>query len=67
LHLASPGVEDRSDAEAEAGGFIFGCADVVEGSGAALEEEVVEDLGLMEAEGAEFCGNGEGDEEVRDL
>ena len=77
LHLAAPGVEDAGDAELEVGGVMglpfrlsaaeFGGGDVMEGLGAAFEEEVVEFFGPVEAEAAKFCGNGEGDEEVRDL
>lgn len=39
----------------------------MEGLGATFEEELVEDFGLMETEGAEFCGNCIGDEEVWDF
>ena len=50
-----------------AGGVEFGGGDVVEGLGGAFEEEVVEDLGLMKAEGTQLCRDGKGDEEVRDV
>lgn len=39
----------------------------MEGLSGAFEEYVVEDLGLMEAQAAEFGWDGEGDEEVRDV
>jgi len=62
LDLAAPGVEDAG--EAEFGSVGLGGADVLEGGGALAEEEWIEDLGMEEAEGAEFCGQGEGDHEV---
>jgi len=59
-------MEDGGDAEAKVECFEFGCGDVVEGGGAAFEEELVEGFGLVKAEGAELIGDGEGDHEVRD-
>ena len=46
--------------------FEFGAGDVVQGLGAAFEEEVVECFGLVEADGAKLFRDGEGDHEVRD-
>jgi hypothetical protein len=64
---AVPGMEDGGEAGLEVLVFEFGAGDVGEGLGGGLEEEIVEDLGLVKAQGAEFLGNGEGDEEVRDV
>ncbi len=66
LGLAAPGVEDGGEVENEVVVFEFGAGDVMQGGGAAFEEEVVEDFGLVEAQGAELCRDGEGDHEVRD-
>jgi hypothetical protein len=41
--------------------FELGAGDVVQGGGAAFEEEVVEGFWLVEAEGAELLWDGEGD------
>ena len=62
LDLAAPGVEDAG--EAELGTVVFGGADVLEGGGALAQEERIENLGMDEAEVAQFFGKGEGDHEV---
>lgn len=67
LHLASPGMEGGGDAETETRGLEFTGSDVVEGGGGAFEEEVVDDFGSVEAQGAEFGRDSKGDEEVRGL
>ena len=52
LDLATPGVEDAGEAEFCA--VVLGGADVLEGGGALAQEDRIEDLGMEEAEGAEF-------------
>jgi len=66
LGLAAPGVENGGKVELQVLVFEFGAGDVVQGGGAAFEEEVVECFGLVEAAGAELRRDGEGDHEVRD-
>jgi len=66
LGLAAPGVKDGGEVELKVVVFELGAGDVVQGGGAAFEEEVVEDFGLMEAQGTELLRDGEGDHEVRD-
>lgn len=63
-NLSVPGVQDTGEAAAGTAGF--GGDDVLQGGGAFPQDEVVEDLGILLAEGAQFLGNGEGDEEVGD-
>ena len=62
LDLAAPGVQDAG--EAEAGAFVLGGGDVLEGGGALAQEQWIEDFGMEQAERAEFRGQGEGDHEV---
>ena len=62
LDLAAPGVQDAG--EAEAGSVMFGGGDVLKGGGALAQDEWIEDLGMEQAEGAQFFGQREGDHEV---
>jgi hypothetical protein len=62
LDLAAPGVQDAG--ESEFGSAGLGGADVLEGGGALAENEWIENLGMDEAEMAEFFREGEGDHEV---
>ena len=54
--LAAPGVQDAGEAEFRA--LVFGGADVLEGGGALAQDERIEDLGMDEAEAAQFSGQG---------
>lgn len=54
LGLAAPGVKDGGKVKLQLIVFEFGPGDVMQGGGAAFEKEMVKDLGLVEAETAEF-------------
>lgn len=65
LGLAAPGVEDGGEVKLKLIVFELGTGNVMQGGGAAFEEKMVEDSGLVEAEGAQLRRDGEGDHEVR--
>ena len=54
LDLATPGVEDGGEVKLKLIVFELSPGDVMQGGGAAFEQEVIEDLGLVETEAAEF-------------